>query len=199
MKIKRFPRPRLQRAFVLWFNDNHTLFKIPLRLTKLSAKGVELHFQNFPDCLSVWLALDELRVFVEWQGEPWDTLFDMDLYPSRTSDGYKCDQCMRDEGESVALFPTRVALWQDHLFAPFLKWVNEKLYSARWLRISCLGPAGDRGCTWAELIHDESELSKPDRTLLLMQQLKHVDGQPAHEGGAEGVTNWVIPLKPEAI
>ena len=199
MILERLPRPRLQRAFVLWFNENNTRFKIPVRLTKITAKGVELHFQNFPGCLSVWLANDELRVYVEWQGEPWDALFDMDLYPSRTPDGYKCDQCVPDEGESVALFPTREALWQDHLFAPFLKWVNEKLAFARWLRISCLGPAGDRGSTWAELIRDENELSKPDRTLLLMQELKCVDGQPAYEGGAEGVTNWVIPLKSETI
>ena len=79
---------------------------------------------------------------------------------------------------------------------PFLKWVNEKLAPARWLRISC---DDDGGATWAKLVQEESELLKPDRTLLLMQHLKRVDGQPAYEGGPEGVTNWLIPLKLEAI
>ena len=195
MKIIRLPRPRLQRAFVLWFNQNHTRFKIPLRLTKFTAKGVELHFQNFPDCLSVWLAHDELRVFVEWQGEPWDALFDMDLYLSRTPDGYKCDQCVPDEGEPVALFPTRAALWQDHLFAPFLKWVNEKLASARRLRISRWGC----GSRCAELILDESKLSEPKRTLFFMHQPKQIGGQRVYESSSGDDKNWVIPLQAVAI
>lgn len=106
---------------------------------------------------------------------------------------------MADNSDSAKLFPSREALWQDHLFDKFLSWVNEKLAPARWLQISCIGSSGNRRCTWVQLIMDESELSKPDRTLHLMQQLKRVDGQPAYEGGAEGVMNWLVSLKPETI
>lgn len=195
MSIKHLPRPRIQRAFVRWFNDNRSRFEVPVRLTKITAKGVELHFINYPDCISVWLSSDELGVNVKWQGDYWDALFDMDLYPCHTPDGYKCEFCVPDNGESATLFPSREALWQDHLFAPFLKWVNEKLAPARWLQVSC---TGNRGSTWAQLILDESELSKPDRTLLFIQQLKRVDGQPVYDGGQEGITNWLVSLKPES-
>lgn len=193
MSIKHLPRPRIQRAFVRWFNENYTCFMVPILISKITAKGVELHFHNYPDCLSVWLSSDEISVHVEWQGEYWDALFDMDLYPCHTPDGYKCEFCVSDNGESATLFPSREALWQDHLFVPFLKWVNEKLAPARWLQVSC---TGDRGATWAQLIRNESELSEPDRTPLFMQQLKHIDGQPACDGGTEGVTNWLVSLKP---
>jgi len=193
VSIKRLPRPRIQRAFVLWFNENRTRFEVPIRLTKITAKGVELHFHNYPDCLTVWLSSDALSVNVEWQGDWWDRLVDLDAYLYHTHGGYRCRFCVVDNGESAVLFPSREALWQDHLFAPFLKWVNEKFAPARWLMVSS---TSDRGATWAKLIRDKSELSEPDRTLLLMQQLKRLDGQPAYVGGTEGVTNWLVSLKP---
>jgi len=194
MSIKHLPRPRIQRTFVRWFNENHTRFMVPIRLTKITAKGVELHFQNYPDCLSVWLSSYELGVHVEWQGDYWDALFNQEVYLCRTPGGYKCEFCELDYGKSAALFPSRELLWQDHLFEPFLKWVNEKLAPARWLRVSSIG---DGGSTWAELIRDESALLKPDRTLLLMQQLSRLDGQPVYSDGSEGVTNWMVSLKPK--
>jgi hypothetical protein len=201
MSIKRLPRPRIQRAFVQWFNENRTRFEVPIRLTKFSAKGMELHFLNFPDCLFVRISSEELAVHVKWQGEYWDILIDLDAYPVHTPAGYKCKCCAHDGNESATIFSNREVLWQDHLFAPFLKWVNEDLAPARWLQVSCIGD--DRGITWAQLIRDESELPKPDRTpflmLKFMQQLKRIDGQPAYEGGTEGISNWLIPLKPEAI
>jgi len=144
MTIKRLPRPRIQRAFVRWFNKNRIRFEVPIHLTKISANGIELHFHNYPDCLSVWLSSDALGAHVEWQGEYWDNLIDLDAYLCHTPSGYTCEFCGPDGSESVALFSSREALWQDHLFDHFLKWVNEKLAPARWLKISC---ADGRGAT----------------------------------------------------
>lgn len=189
--IKYLSRDCIQRAFLRWINENRSHFKVPIQLAEVSAKGAKFHFHNYPDCLTVWLANDALRVAVDWKGKPWDVIFDMDLYPRQTPDGFKCTLCEAEDGEPATLFPTREALWQDHLFDPFLKWVNKKLASARWLRISCIN---DRGCTWAELIQSESKLSEPDRTLILMQNLKRLDDQPVYDGGPEGVTNWLIPF-----
>ncbi len=166
MSVKHLRRPRIQRAFMHWFNENHTRFAIPIRVTKITAKGVELRFQNYPDCLSVVLSSDELAVHVEWLGERWDRIIDLDVWAYHTRGGYKCRCCWDERGESAEIFPNLEALWQDHLFNPFLKWVNEKLAPARWLRISC---TSDRGSTWAKFIRDESELGKPDRTLLFLQ------------------------------
>jgi hypothetical protein len=48
-------------------------------------------------------------------------------------------------------WPTREALWQDQLFEPFLKWVNERLAPATWLRLY-----GTKGGTWAKLGNHEN-------------------------------------------
>jgi hypothetical protein len=165
-------------------------------VTKVSSKGIELRFQNYPDCLSVCLSKDELAVHLEWQGEWWDMIIDLDAWPRPTRGGYKCKCCWDERGESAEIFPSLEALWQDHLFDPFLKWVNEKLAPARWLQICC---TADRGARWERLIRDESELDKPDRTLLFLQQMVRVDGTRSFEGGPEDVTNWLVPLKPETV
>ena len=103
-ETKRLPRPRIQRAFVRWFNENRTRFAVPVRLTKITAKGIELHFYGYPECLSVWLSSDGIGVHVEWQGEYWDALLDMDIYLCHTPDGYKCEHCVPDNGEPVVLY-----------------------------------------------------------------------------------------------
>lgn len=194
MPIKKLPRPRIQRAFVRWLNENQHCFMVPTRISKINAKGVELYFHNYPECLSVWLTSNELSVHVEWQENYWDCLIDLDASPFHTLGGYQCKRCVHEGGKQVMVFPSREALWKDHLFEPFLKWVNEKLAPARWLQLSVIG---DYGFTWAQLLQDETASSDSDPTLHLMQQLKRLDGKPIYDGDAEGVMNLIIALKPD--
>lgn len=194
MPINHLPRQRIQRAFVSWFNENQSSFGVPIRISKISGKGIELRFQNYPDCLSVWLTSNELGVHVEWQENYWDCLIDLDASPFHTSKGYQCKRCVREGGKPVMVFPSREALWKDHLFEPFLKWVNEVLAPARWLQLSSIG---GYGTTWAQLFRDEIASSDSDPTFHLIQQLKRLDGKPIYDGGADGVTNLIISLKPK--
>ncbi len=187
------PRPRIQRAFVRWLRGSRARFVVPVCLTKISKRNVELHFLNYPDCLSVSLSRDEINVHVNWLGDFWDMLVSLDVHAFRTQGGYKCEFCKHDYGESIALFTSREALWQDHLFDPFLKWVNEELALARWLQMSVVA---NGGTTWAKLIRDESALQEPERALPNMQQFKCDEEQSAHVGVTCGIKNWLIPLKP---
>jgi hypothetical protein len=66
------------------------------------------------------------------QGACWDFLLDMDTEPRRVPGGYVCDLC---PSEPRPVFPNRPALWTDHLFEPFLEWVNESLAKAKWLAL----------------------------------------------------------------
>lgn len=120
------PRPRLQRAFVLWFRENRARFAVPVRLTRISAAGILLTFPDKPECLSVWLSRWDLSVNVDWQGVTWDTLLSLDASPELTAVGYRCSFCEVND----KTWPTREALWIDHLFEPFLAWVNECLAGA---------------------------------------------------------------------
>lgn len=193
MNKQHLRRPRIQRAFERWFKINNGRFTVPIRVTKVSSKGIELRFINYPDCLSVWLSRDGLSVHVDWREHWWDMLIDMDTYIKRTYDGYKCEWCLAEDGKSATLFSSPEALWRDHLFKPFLDWVNEKLAPARWLQIS--GTAG--GSTWARLIKDENALEKPDPGLILMRGLVRIDGTQAFDEDTDVVSTWLVELKPE--
>lgn len=160
MSAKRLPRPQIQRAFVSWLNERQSCFRVGIRISKITAKGVELVFKGYPDCLSVWLTRSELGVHVEWQGVYWDCLIDLDASPFHTLGGYQCGRCEHEEGVSGMIFTSREALWKDHLFEPFLKWVNEKLAPARWLGIFRMS---DEGATWAELMREESAMAEPSK------------------------------------
>ena len=192
MNKQHLRRPRIRRAFDIWYKNNSSSFAVPILFKRNNAQGIELRFDNYPDCLSVGLSNDELAVHVEWQGEWWDMIIDLDVWYRKTRGGYLCECCLYEHGETVPVFPSIEAVWQDHLFDPFLKWVNEELAPARCLQIS---GTVDKGARWAMLIQDESELDKPDPALILLQGLKRVDGTPSYVGGKEGIVNWLVPLK----
>lgn len=170
MSAQRLPRPRIQRAFVSWLNEKQHCFRVPVHISKITAKGIELRFKNYPDCLSVWLTSNELGVHVEWQGVYWDCLVDLDASPFHALGGYQCERCVHQDEAQAMIFLSRVALWSDHLFEPFLKWVNERLTPARWLSISQMR---NEGATWAELIEDESAITESSeciRVLVLLHR-----------------------------
>jgi hypothetical protein len=144
MTPRRLPRPRIQRAFVRWLKDNRHRFKVPIQITQITDKGIELHFPQHPDVFSIWLSRWDLSVCVDWQGETWDMLISLDAIPASTPMGYRCTLC---ENTNIN-WTSREALWQDHLFAPLLDWVNKTLAPATTLR---LYGTRDEGCTWAVL------------------------------------------------
>ena len=142
-KHRHLPRPRIQRAFVLWFRENRARFKVPVRLTTVTHAGIMLNFPSHTECLCVLLSRGDLSVHVKWQGVAWDMLISLDAWPEPVNGGYRCSLCL---GE-IEIWPTREAIWIDHLFEAFLSWVNECLATADTLRIF-----GERGSfTSAEL------------------------------------------------
>jgi hypothetical protein len=80
-------------------------------------------------------------------------LLSLDAIPKPVVGGYGCDLCI-DEKQ---VWQTREDYWADHLFAPFLLWVNEKLANS-----STLNLYGSQDCsTWAVLMVSNS--SEPNR------------------------------------
>lgn len=150
MSLNDLPRPRIQRAFIRWFEKNRCRFKIPCRITEIRGDSVQLKFVNYPDCLSVRMGKNSLDVVVDWRGQCWDMLISLDLSVNKLPAGYECKFCTMHTGGST-VFPNRDVLWQDHFFEPFLRWVNEQLAYARWLEIST---SESGGATWANLKRD---------------------------------------------
>lgn len=140
--------PKFQRAFFRWFEINHSRFSIPVRLKPLKGAMVKIEFKNHPECLTITANESNLGVWIYWDGEPWDGLLELDVSPVKTrdGDGFCCRLCL----DHAKKWSTLEELWVDHLFEPFLKWVNKDFANAKSLRLF----GGYKSTTWGQLISD---------------------------------------------
>ncbi len=127
-------RPRIQRDFVAWLDANQSAFAVPVRLGQRTRTHWQLRFGGITPHVSAVLigngTQNELVVAAEWQGECWDLFAAFEASPYRAETAYFCALC---EETGRQAFGSRVELWLDHLFVPFLDWVNRKLAPANWL------------------------------------------------------------------
>jgi len=137
-------RPRIQRTFLDWLASNRERFAVPIRITKRTDRHIEWWFVGVNPIVYGVLTW-EIGVGVEWEGETWDYLTFFEASPRRTAGGYLCSMCIP---EARQVFASREVLWRDHLFEPFLEWVNDDLAKARWIGI--YGGREEDG-TWAKL------------------------------------------------
>lgn len=147
--------PKFQKAFFRWFASNHCRFSIPVRLKPLKGAKVQIEFNNHPECLRITASRSNLGVWVYWNGEAWDGLLELDVYPikNRDGDGYSCRLCL-DHTEN---WSSLEELWANHLFEPFLRWVNNDFAKAASLRL--FGECNSS--TWVSLItHPHLEKSE---------------------------------------
>jgi hypothetical protein len=140
-------RPAWQRAWIKWHAANLGRFVIPLRQHVINRHGIELRFEiTEPDALQVHIharrchfprghRLVELMVSCHTlDGSWWDMLLDLEAGVVRRSGGWTCWWC-EQEGKRP-MFPSREALWADHLYEPLLAWTNERLAPARALALT---------------------------------------------------------------
>lgn len=146
------PRPKLQRYFLNWLEVNHARLAIPLTLESRTDRQVTLNFEGITRALEITLT-HEIGVHAMKNAEWWDALLFFEAWPVKTDQGYICRWC---KPEYIRPYPTRKALWVDHLFEPFLDWVNETLNQMEWLSLSQTDCGGVR---WAEL-HKERHVSE---------------------------------------
>ena len=126
------PRRALHRAFACWLEANGARFAVPLHFTKRTDMVWSFAFTGVTDVLSGWINTFEVTVAAEWDGDAWDFILDLDASPVRVPGGFVCRIC---EPDKRVLFASRAALWADHLFEPFLAWVNDKLAVQPWLEL----------------------------------------------------------------
>ena len=147
------PRRALHRAFARWLEANRHRLVIPLRFTKRTDRVWSFAFVDVTDVLSGWINTYEISVAADWDGDAWDLILDLDASPERVPGGFVCGTC---EPDKRVLFPSREALWADHLFEPFLGWVNDKLAVLPWLEL--MGTVDTAMCAW---LRPEAGVPKP--------------------------------------
>lgn len=176
-------RPRIQRAFLKWLDENQTRFlTAPPRLGKRTDRHLELILPGLNPVL--WISLTwEIDVGVDWQSTCWDllTCFEFEAIPEPTEGGYRCKLC---SPEFQKIFPTREALWIDHEFEPFLEWVNTVLLHARWLALYGEADSG----TWAKLV-DEPDPEAAATVPVWVDRAPEQASRLEQAGGVQGGRN----------
>lgn len=144
-------RPRIQRELLHWLSDNRQRFGVLARITRRTDRWIQMAFVGANPILSAILTRWEINIAVEWQGQCWDLVESHEAGAVASASGYFCTLCVP---EARVFYPSREALWRDHLFETFLEWVNDKLLKARWI-----GIYGSReiGGTWVKLLTDRPE------------------------------------------
>jgi hypothetical protein len=126
-------RRSLHNSFCQWYAANEDRFAIKLELLKHAKSCLEIGFVSINRILVAHLVDNGIRVSVVSQAKYWDTILDLDAIPKRVPAGYVCDLCL---AEDRAVFPSLEALWRDHVFEPFLVWVNDELAKAEAISVS---------------------------------------------------------------
>jgi hypothetical protein len=160
------------RAFLDWLSDAGPRLAIALRVDKQDSESIEVSFVGINTAVGAIIeygetdAFVELDVFVDWECRNWDLILILDCEPVRRANGYVCDLCPPEDRK---VFASPEALWRDHLFEPFLEWVNEDLATAD---VIYLWSSPGRGMTSARLLRssatpevDPSGVSVPLRLL----------------------------------
>jgi len=164
-------RPRIQRAFMAWLDANRSSFAVPVQLGRRTGKHWKIRFGGITPYVSAVLigngTQSELVVAAEWQGECWDLFASFETLPCRYGALYFCALCEKSQHQ---VFGSRQELWFDHLFAPFLDWVNQKLAPANWLVLDDHG-----GATSAALSVERPDDEANRIILSLSEKETHLD------------------------
>ena len=174
MNKQHLRRPRIHRALVRWLKKNSTRFEVPLHMTKIKG-NFRFCFENYPDWLFVQIFRNDLAVSVEWRGRWFDALLWQHSFPIVIRGGYSPE--MWDRNDPRPVFPSLEVMWQEYLFEPFLRWVNNTLAPARGLQI-----LRTEGFIMARLFRDELVLPE--------------DGKPYYKFDSEVSFTCLVPLKP---
>lgn len=153
-------RPRIQCCFLAWMEEARSRLAFPLRKLRRTDHTLQLGFDGVTPALCVILSRDDLDVRVEWQGKDWDGLFSEYVLVRRIRGGWTCEACQEDQRQ---VWPSREALWREHLFETVLRWVNGTLAPAELLAVH----GGHHGTTWARLLTPEQRDLAGGATALL--------------------------------
>jgi hypothetical protein len=145
------PKSFQRKAFDNWLSKNRGLFRHPPVIITNRKQYFTMRFRDINSAIECTITSHDYTISVSNEGEYWDLTDTGDLSVQRTSSGhYFCEECETGHRE---LFPTRFALWKDHIFQPILDWANKNLLKTKWI---CLFQFG-QGATMAQVV-DENNL-----------------------------------------
>lgn len=139
------PQSFSMRTFNAWLEENRHRFHYPPMAIVRRKHCFSFRFSgiapSIQGCIAHW---GGMVISVEYRGETWDFMVDLDIAPERLGKGqYVCRFC--DEDARV-VYPTREAIWIEHGFEMVLDWCNERFQPG--LQV-VLCETDDGGIRWA--------------------------------------------------
>lgn len=141
-------------TFRSWYVSHQYRFLIPLR--QISDREWELAASSL---LVTTAVRDSLVVTVRNpadRNDRWDEIAEFDAVAAQTSDGWICTLCRdipRIGPAPPKVYGSREMLLIDHVYEPFLAWVNNTLHEAKTLALYDIGD----GFSWAKLLMEEAD------------------------------------------
>lgn len=126
-------RRRFHEVFFQWYAAHEEKFAIKLELLKRTDRGLDIGFCKIDRIVTAVFTDSEIAINVDWQDTFWDVIQWFEAPPKKVPGGYVCDLCPQDDRP---VFSSREDLWNDHIFEPFLAWVNDDLATAEAISLS---------------------------------------------------------------
>jgi len=163
MKTDKRYRPRVQRAFLRWYELNRHRFPAELQLLERTDRILKLTLPGLCSLITFDLIRSgtyfEINPTVMIDDDNFDLLIWQDVSVQKIESGYICQLCQEDNRK---LYKTREHMWTEHLFEPLLLWINKSLMSAHWLII-------DKGEYWCSARLNKESDEKYSSILLWKQ------------------------------
>ncbi len=160
-------RKRVFRSFQAWYSTNQANFRRKLSVIERSESRLVLAVDGIPKqvmtilfeiCYGKSRSLNVAANF-HLNGECLDSAGWFDAAPLRVAEGYRCSLC--EDRSSSTVYPSIEALWVEHVFVPWMIWINEALTSLSRIDF-CQKPDG--GTSWVNFIQDEA-IRKADEAI----------------------------------
>ena len=186
---RKHARPRYQRQFLRWLEENSHRFEIPIRIKKRHCAYIELELfcTDPPSLMPVVVNRDGISVSVTLNEEFFDTLIEFDVLPKHGPNGYYDGFC---QPEYYTYYPDLPSLWSAEVFEPFIERVNTRLALARWIRLCRI----DEGFRTSQLIFEEDELNRqPTNEIDLLCGLVPISGDISFDPENAKIVFWTYP------
>ncbi len=140
-----------REAFDQWLSKNKEFFLHPPVIVKNRKNSFTMCFQGISSAIECHISSYDYSIFLSHKGRYWE-LFESDIVSEQQtpSGEYFCEYC---KPEYKKLFPTRFALWEDHIFKPILTWVSNNCLNTKWI---CLFQLKKGESSWAQIVVENS-------------------------------------------
>ncbi|MFZ4789355.1 MAG: hypothetical protein ACOYMW_00320 [Candidatus Competibacteraceae bacterium] len=147
-----------QRLFNDWLAQNRSRFSHPPMAIHRRKDYLKFRFTGVdPSVWGQFTNWGSMVIGVDYWGECWDLVADLDIAPERlATGGYICQFC---DVDTRTIYPSREAIWIEHGFEPLLEWCNQQFQADQWASVW-----GDEGATWVQLgpLLDDAATAKPE-------------------------------------